>query len=153
MIAPQKGHQQIWEILRVLAGTHAIADTPLDQMLRLFEPIIGRGMSALVITPSVNPDWIKGLTVLMRHGIYLSALLLDATSFGGNGNIKGVMGALADLGVFAHIISKGYTFEHLTQKRQQRPQYRSLGTGRVIVVSPGVGDEWIPLGQAKGDSS
>ena len=153
VIPPQKGHQQLWELLRELAGTHAIAQRPLSELLALFEPVMGRGMSAVLITPSSEPTWIKGLADLLRHGIHPAGLLLDAASFGGDGDMRGVRGALADLGVPTHTIGKGFKFQHISQKRQQRPRYRALGTGRVIVVDPGEATEWVPVGQRGGGES
>lgn len=153
IIPPQKGHQQLWELLRVLAGAHATAQVSLNELLGLFEPVMGRGMSAALLTPSSSPEWIKGLSTLLRRGIHPTGLLLDASTFGGDGDMRGVVGALADLGVVAHIIGQGFRFEHLTQRRQQRPTYRTLGTGRVIVVSPGEEAEWTSLGQGQGEAS
>lgn len=148
VIPPQKGHQQLWELLRVLAGAHATVQIPLHSLLELVEPVMGRGMSAAVITPSSDPEWIKGIGDLLRHGIHPTGILLDARTFGGHGEIRGVTAALADLGVVAHIIGKGFRFEHISERRQQRPKYRVLGTGRVIVVSPGEGTEWVPVGES-----
>lgn len=148
VIRPQKGYQQLWELLRVLAGVHAVGKVPLGQVLEAVDPIIGRGMTVTLITPSADPEWIKGLTALLRRGIHTTCLLLDAQSFGGQGDALGVLGALADLGVTGHIIAQGFKFEQLTQRRQQRPQYRALGTGRVVVVDAGARDQaqWMPVG-------
>ena len=149
VIRPAKGHQQLWELLRTLAGIHAVAEVSLGQMLDLVEPIMGRGMSAALITPSADPEWIKGLTNLLRRGIHPTGLLLDASTFGGNGDMKGIMSFLADLGVSAHIIGQGFHFEKITQPRQQRPEYKVLGTGRVIAVHKGVepDSQWVSVGQ------
>jgi uncharacterized protein (DUF58 family) len=152
IIRPAKGHQQLWELLRTLAGIHAVAEASLGQVLDLVEPIVGRGMSAALITPSADPEWIKGLTNLLRRGIHPTGLLLDASTFGGEGNMRGIVGFLADLGVSAHIMGQGFQFERITQARQQRPEYRVLGTGRVIAIHKGdeAGSQWVSVGQNKG---
>jgi len=172
VIRPQKGMQQLWELLRVLAGVHAISEHTLGQVLAVAEPVVGRGMSVALLTPSTKPEWIEGLGQLLRRGIHATALLLDAESVqapgaardGGApdagalpgappslaaGSVRGVMGALADLGVASHILGKGFRFQQLTQKRQQRPEYRTLGTGRVVVVNEGDREaaEWVDIGQ------
>jgi len=151
VVRPRRGHQQLWEILKVLAGAHAVGDIPLGQVLRQVDPLIGHGMSAALITPAASPEWIKGLTALLRRGIYSTALLLDASTFGEDGDMRGLLGALADMGVPGHIIGKGFRFEIITQKRQQRPQYRVLGTGRVVVAARGdeAHAEWVPVGQGE----
>ncbi|HHX63726.1 MAG TPA: DUF58 domain-containing protein [Chloroflexi bacterium] len=147
IIPPQKGYQQLWELLRALADVHAVSEVPLDRLLHLAEPIIGRGMTALLITPSTDPRWIQGLPILLRHGIHPVGVLLDAASFGGQGEVVGIVSALADLGVPSRVIDRGYTFDRLIEKRRQKPEYRVLGTGRVVMTDPGEQAEWIPLGQ------
>lgn len=149
IIPPQKGHQQLWELLRELSGVHAVSETPLNELIEMLEPVAGRGMSAVVVTPSAEPDWFRGLTMLLRHGIHPTAILLDAASFGGDGNLQGVRGALADLGVPSHTIGKGFRFQQVLQRRRQEPEYRVLGTGRVIVVDAGEPTEWVPVGAGK----
>ena len=147
VIPPQKGHQQLWELLRVLAGLHATSEVPLYNLLQLFEPVSGRSISAAIITPSSQPEWISGLSLLLRHGTHPTGILLDASTFGGSGDMQGVLGALADLGVAGHVIGKDFRFEHLTEKRQQRPEFRVLGTGRVIVVGQGEESPWVTVGR------
>jgi len=148
IVPPRKGHQQLWEILRVLAGLHAESTVPFGEVLSLFEPVAGRGMSAAIITPSPEPAWLSGVGGVLRHGLHMHALLLDRASFGGAGNVDGLFQALADLGVAGHIIDKGFPFAFLSQRRRQRPTYRTLGTGRVVVVERGSQEEaeWIAVG-------
>jgi uncharacterized protein (DUF58 family) len=146
VVRPQKGHQQLWEILRVLAGVHAVAEVSLGEVLNLTQSIIGRGMSVALVTPSASAEWIHGVSDLLRRSIHPTGLLLDAGTFGGEvGNLQGLLGALADLGVSGHIIAQGFRFEQLGHRRQQRPEYRTLGTGRVIAINPEdtSGTEWV----------
>ena len=155
VIRPARGPQQLWELLRELAGAHAVCEASFGQVLDQVDPLVGRGISVSLITPSTDPEWIKGLTTLLRRGIHCTALLLDASSFDGQGpsvaNSQGVLGALADLGVAGHIIRQGFHFELLTQRRQQRPEYKVLGTGRVVVAKAGSEEEaqWMPVGQGE----
>jgi len=172
VIRPARGPQQLWELLRELAGAHAVCKATFGQVLEQVDLLVGRGISTTLITPSADPEWIKGLTALLRRGVHCTALLLDAGSFDGRdpaanplaagsrtvpngptaGNVQGVLGALADLGVSGHIIRKGFHFELLTQRRQQRPEYKVLGTGRVVVAKAGAEEEaqWMPVGQGEG---
>lgn len=155
VIRPARGPQQLWELLRALAGAHAVCEASFGQVLEQVDPLVGRGISTSLITPSTDPEWIKGLTTLLRRGIHCTALLLDASSFDGRGpsagNAQGVLGALADLGVSGHIIRQGFHFELLTQRRQQRPEYKVLGTGRVVVAKAGNAEEaqWMPVGEGE----
>ena len=152
IIPPQKGFQQLWEILRILAGAHAVAQISLEELLATVEPILGRGMSAALVTPSSDPAWLKGVGDMLRRNIHPTGILLDASTFGGEGNPKGITSALADLGVAAHTIDKGFRMEHITKRRRQRPEYRTLGTGRVVVVSQGEDTDatWVPVSWGQG---
>mgnify|MGYP000870380153 FL=1 len=150
VIAPRKGHQHLWELLRALSPLHATSDLPVADLLTLFEPAITRNMSIALITPSADPGWIENLGLLLRHGVHVTALLLDALSFGGNGNVQGVLGALADLQVPAHVIDRGVRFQSLLQKRQQQPEFRVLGTGRVVVAKEGETADWVTVDMAGG---
>jgi uncharacterized protein (DUF58 family) len=151
VIPPQKGHEQLWEILRVLAGAHAEAEIDLHELLGVFETVMGRGMSVALLTPSGDPAWIKGVSAMLRHGIHPTALLLDGRTFGGDGNVENMREALSDLGVAGHIIEKDFEFQRIGQERQQRPTYKVLGTGRVVVDNAGAEDEaeWMPVGQGR----
>ncbi|MBC7255832.1 MAG: DUF58 domain-containing protein [Chloroflexi bacterium] len=153
IIAPQKGHQQLWEVLRALSGVHAQSPLPLKDLMEMLEPAAGRGMSAAVITPSAEAGWIEGLTMLLRRGIHPTAILLDAQTFGADVDLRGIRNALADLGVPSHTIGKGFRFQQIVQRRHQRPEYKVLGTGRVIVVSPGEPASWVPVGGGKATES
>lgn len=150
VIRPQKGSQHLWELLKALAGIHAVGEIPLSEAIELVEPVVGQGMSVALITPSPRSDWINALGRFLRRGVHPTAILLDARSFVGEGdNMPGTVAALADMGVTSRVISQGFTFEHLTQRRHQRPKFRVLGTGRVVVSDPGTTDEsrWVPVGQ------
>ncbi len=153
LLPPQKGHNQLWEILRVLAGVHATTHLPLREYLGQIEAVMGRGVTGALITPSPDPTWIEGVAGMLRRGVHMTGLLLDAKSFGGNGEMRGMLGALEDLGVPAHLIDKDFDFEQISQRRRQRPEYRTLGTGRVVVVQSGdeQASHWTALGGMAGD--
>jgi hypothetical protein len=74
----------------------------------------------------------------MRRGVTPTVILLDAVSFGGQGDVEAVIGLLADLGISSHIIPRGMPFRPVMEhKRIGRPEYKVLrGTGRVIAVEP-----------------
>ncbi|MCG2767756.1 MAG: hypothetical protein L6435_05155, partial [Anaerolineae bacterium] len=45
-------------------------------------------------------------------------------------------GLLAEQGIPSHIISRGHRFFPLMPRRRQRPIYKVLATGRVLVIPP-----------------
>jgi uncharacterized protein (DUF58 family) len=145
LISPRKGHDQLWELLRVLAPVYATSPVGLHDLLLLAMPVLNRNTSVAVITPSTDPGWIDGLGMLLTRGIVPTALLLDGASFGDGRAIGGVQGALADLGVPSHVIGKTLGLRPQVRPNQS-PEYRVLGTGRVVVVNPRGQAEWVPVG-------
>jgi hypothetical protein len=93
-------------------------------------------MTAAVITPSLEPTWLAELLLLKRYGIAPMVILFDRESFEGEGNAQQVAGLLADYGIGSHIVPRGYQFTSLIHRRRQRPIYKVLATGRVVVIPP-----------------
>jgi uncharacterized protein (DUF58 family) len=138
IVLPQKGTAHQWRILQALATVHAGGNWPLERVLTEMDRNLGRGTTLAVITPSCDPAWVASLLPPMRRGVTPTAVLLDPTSFGGQGNVDALTGLLADFGVSSHRIVKGMPFTPVVEhKRIGRPEYKVLpGTGRVIVVEP-----------------
>ncbi len=151
LISPQKGYQQLWELLQVLAGVYAVADFSLSELLRLCLPALSRNITVAVITPSSDAAWLHDLASLMAYGVHTSALLLDAASFGGTDGMLGMHGALADLGVESHIITSSFRFQPTAQPNAPEPEFRVLGDGRVVNVGPHGEDAWVPVGISQGE--
>jgi len=149
IIPPRRRQEQLWDLLRVLAPIHATSSVPLRELLALAEPVLSRNMIVAVITPSADAAWIDGLGALLMRGIVPSALLLDGASFGAEAGVRGVQAALADLGVPAHVIGRGEL--PMSPAGDRSPQYRVLGTGRVVMVNPRPPAEWVPVGTIGGE--
>jgi len=149
VLPPKKGQGQLWEILRALAGIHPRTPIPLGKLMELTEPVMGRGVTVTLLTPSANPEWIGKVGSLLRRGIYVTALLLDNSAVPGADSIRNLVGALADLGVPAQLIDQNMELEIVSERRQQKPSYKVLGTGRVISVpgSAGADASWVNLGE------
>jgi hypothetical protein len=151
LIPPRKGHDQLWELLRVLAPVYATSQVGLHDLLGLAMPVVSRTTSVTVITPSADPGWIDGLGMLLTRGIIPTALLLDGASFGEGPSLSGLQGALADLGVPSHIISQG-ALPTLDAGPNQSPEFKVLGTGRAVMVNPRGQGEWVPVGVGRAES-
>jgi uncharacterized protein (DUF58 family) len=136
LLRPQSGETQLWRILQSLASAQAIGKRPLGQLIGEAASILGRGITAMLITPSMDAEWLVALVDLQQRGIATSVLLLDAISFGGSGNVGALVGLLSDRGVATRVVSQSFRFRPLVERRRQRPTYKVLGTGRVIAVPP-----------------
>jgi len=136
---PQRGQAQLWRLLHLLAGVSVGPDWPLARVLEEIGPTLGRGLTLVVITPSLSADWIAPLLPLMRRSIAPAAILLDRASFDGRdgepGSVTALRGLLAEQGVPSHVIRKGFPFRPLIRYKRRRVVYKVLGgTGRVIAM-------------------
>jgi uncharacterized protein (DUF58 family) len=134
---PETGETQLWRILSSLAAAEAVGQRSLGDLITQAIPVLGRGITATVITPSTDAEWLPSLVDLERRGMATSVLLLDAASFGGSGNVDAMVSVLSDRGVPTRVVRKSHRFRPLVEPRRQRPIYKVLGTGRVIAVPPG----------------
>lgn len=136
MLRPESGEAQLWRILHTLANAEAVGQRPLGQLISQAASLMGGGVTATIVTPSADPEWLPALVDLQQRGIPANVVLLDRVSFGGTGNVEAMVGILSDRGVPTRVIHQSYRFRPLVERRQQRPTFKVLGTGRVIAVPP-----------------
>ncbi|HSG26084.1 MAG TPA: DUF58 domain-containing protein [Anaerolineales bacterium] len=103
-LPPQTGSGQRWEILRSLATVDR-GDSSMFTMLAETQRFLGRSTSAIIITPSVNLEWLRAIMSLMQRDIRVTVLLLDPSAFGGEGSPLPVLGKLSAWGINHYRIS------------------------------------------------
>jgi uncharacterized protein (DUF58 family) len=133
-LPPQSGREHRWEILRALALVNQ-GDTSLASLLANTNPALERGASLVIITPNTVGDWLEALLSLSWRGAEPTILLLDPTSFGGNGEVSKIAGTLASMGISRHIIDR-----QLLDRPEARPgeaghwEWRVSLSGRAVAV-------------------
>jgi uncharacterized protein (DUF58 family) len=80
-LPPDRGSRQHLKIMELLASVDADSDTPLVEILVTSVGRLRRGMTAVVITPSLDPSWVRPLGSLRARGIACIVLPLDAAAF------------------------------------------------------------------------
>ncbi|MBU0490490.1 MAG: DUF58 domain-containing protein, partial [Chloroflexi bacterium] len=110
IVQPDRGLAQLWRILSVLT-TAAPGEMPLEHVLAEVGAHVTRGMTAVVVTPALEVDWVVRLLGLARRGVTPSVLILDPVTFGGHGDAGALAGVLADMGIPGHIIRQGQAFD------------------------------------------
>lgn len=80
---PERGHRQLTRILQSLAIARSVSDYSLAEMLTLEAPYLTRGTALIIITASLDEDWIAEAQILSRRGIKPIVVLTDPQSFGG----------------------------------------------------------------------
>ena len=84
-----RGGRQNQKIMSLLAAVGADGSSPLVETLLSAMPRIRRGMTAVVITPSVDRAWVRPLGALRSRGISSAACLLDRAAYDAHGRRAG----------------------------------------------------------------
>ena len=96
-LPPNFGSSHHWEIMRSLALVKPGPDS-LASVLARTQPALSQRTSVVVITPSVDGNWLDSLIGMMRRGIVVTVILLDPESFGGEGDAGLTLSSLASFG-------------------------------------------------------
>jgi uncharacterized protein (DUF58 family) len=80
-LPPDRGGRQHLKIMQLLASVEADSNSPLVETLIATVGRLRRGMTAVVITPSLDPSWVRPLAQLRGRGVACVVLSLDATAF------------------------------------------------------------------------
>ena len=134
-----RGGRQYQKIMGLLAAVTDDGTNPLVETLVEGLPRLRRGMTAVVVTPSLERDWIRPLTTLRTRGVGAVVCLLDpvayearvADSAGRNGpreatpavveerlrSLRGIRHALAEHDLQSHLIVPGRPLGELIVSR------------------------------------
>ena len=80
-LPPDRGPRQRQKILRLLAAVEGDGGTPLVETVVAVLPTLRRGMSAVIVTPSVDPAWVRPLASLRSRGVGCQVVWLDQGAF------------------------------------------------------------------------
>jgi uncharacterized protein (DUF58 family) len=154
-VIPERGRAHLWRLLQALARARAAQDNPLNRVLESAARVIPTGATALIITPSLEADWLPGLARLQGQGVGVAAVLIDADTFrdgagkatlprptSGAGadrplrRVEALRWLLADAGASAEIVDADTALALRPPTGQvRRWEFKVLGTGRAIAVS------------------
>lgn len=118
VLQPERGQRQFMRILESLAVARSQVNLSLLQMLMLETPYLARGTTLLIVTSSIDRDWIMQAALIARKGIQPMCLLIDPSSFGAPVNIEDTRAALHAARIPTIVIRQG---DDLTLALAQRP--------------------------------
>ncbi len=133
VLPPDRGPRQRQKILQLLAAVDGDGGTPLAEALVAGLPLLRRGMSAIVITPSTEPGWVRPLATLRPRGIGCQVIWLDPGVFARH--VASADGSLGDPATTAALAERD------TASRNTRHAIAEFDI-RTHAVPPGV-----PLGE------
>ncbi len=115
---PERGSRQLTRILEALAGARSTSDHTLKDMLSLETHLFTRGDSLMIITSSLDQDWISEAQVLQRRGIRLNCVYVDPQTFSANLDSSATKGLLQLAKIPTIVISKD---DDMAAALEQRP--------------------------------
>jgi uncharacterized protein (DUF58 family) len=80
-LPPDRGSRQHLKIMQLLASVEADGTAPLVETLIATVGRLRRGMTAVVITPSLDPSWVRPLAALRTRGVACVVITLDAVAY------------------------------------------------------------------------
>ncbi|TAK03074.1 MAG: DUF58 domain-containing protein [Chloroflexota bacterium] len=80
-LPPDRGGRQHLKIMQLLAAVDGDGTSPLSEALIATVPRIRRGMTAVVITPSLDRDWVKPIAALRSRGVGCVVVSFDVGEF------------------------------------------------------------------------
>ncbi len=81
MLPPDRGARQRLKILQLLAAVEADGTTPIQEALATGMGRLRRGMTAIVLTPTLDPAFVRPLAALKGRGIATVIVSLDTPAF------------------------------------------------------------------------
>jgi uncharacterized protein (DUF58 family) len=81
VLPADRGGRQHQKIMLFLAAVRADGNTPLVETLIQGLPRLRRGMTAVIVTPSLERDWVRPLVGLRTRGIAAVVCLIDPIAF------------------------------------------------------------------------
>ncbi len=76
-----RGGRQHQKVMQLLAAVDADSSTPLMETLVASVGRLRRGMTAVIITASLDPSWVRPLASLRARGVACVVVTLDAAAF------------------------------------------------------------------------
>jgi uncharacterized protein (DUF58 family) len=81
ILPADRGGRQHLKIMQLLAAVDADAASPLDEVIVATVSRLRRGMTAIIVTPSLETSWVRPLATLRGRGVGCVAVTFDVDAF------------------------------------------------------------------------
>lgn len=105
-VPADRGGRQLIKMLRALAVLRAEGSTPLATVLSSEGRLFGKQDTVVVITPSVDNEWVSALRTQMLKVASAASVLIEPSSFGGDGDAVPMVSALGAINVPAYLVQR-----------------------------------------------
>lgn len=115
---PDRGNRQLTRILQALAVARSKSTQTLKETLSLETPHFTRGTTLIIVTSSLDVEWVAEAQILMRRGIRPMCVFVDPSSFDPYSNSDEMRGMLQLAKIPTILVNKN---DDLTAALEQRP--------------------------------
>jgi uncharacterized protein (DUF58 family) len=84
LMPPDRGGRQLGKILEALAVSRAEGDLPIRGLIESQATHIPRGSIVILITPTAHMEFAFEVEYMLRRGLRVVAVMIDASTFGGS---------------------------------------------------------------------
>lgn len=113
VLPPDRGTRQLTKVLELLAVVRADHWETLAQVLAAESLRLSRLTTVVVVTPSVEPDWVTACQHLVHRGVSLLVVLIESATFGSGVAAIDVVGSLAAASIPTFLVKRGDPLEEL----------------------------------------
>lgn len=107
IIQPDRGDRQLNRLLEVLSVLRSEGNTPFSHALGMESAHLGRNVTVVAVTPSVEITWVKAAREVKRRGVRMIAVITDPNSFGGQGDTDVAVAELSASGIPPYVVREG----------------------------------------------
>ena len=107
VVDPQRGNQQMTDILETLATVQAVGDAPLGNILFNEQRHFGRHTTIIIVTSATDGDWITAMQSLTQRGVRAAVVLVDPGSFGSDRSSLVTFGELTASDIVTYVVNRG----------------------------------------------
>lgn len=103
---PARGSKQYGRILETLAMARADGREPIADVLANEARTFGRNTTLILITPSLDEEWLASVQEIIQHGTRVAVVFVDPEGFGGESSEQ-MIGTLTATGILTYVVREG----------------------------------------------
>jgi len=117
ILQPDRGIRQLTKIFELLAVVHADRWDTLSQLISAESMRISRYATLIVVTPSVDPEWVAVCQHLKDRGVNVMVSLVEAATFGSGQSSLDIVSSLAAASLPTYLVKRGEPLEGLLSQQ------------------------------------
>jgi uncharacterized protein (DUF58 family) len=121
-----RGGRQLVKILRALAVLRAEGTSPLAEVLTAETHLFGRADTLVIVTPSLEEEWISALRVQLYKVSSAAAVVIEPGTFGGEGNPLLAVSELSAVNVPSYLVKRDDALDGALGQQFAGPAVRNL---------------------------